>query len=319
MGDFMRIGLVLQPFSEESPRLAAQIGATDIVTNMPAGDFDDLVRLKSRIEDSGLTLSVIEGLMSIDEVVLGTEGRDACIELFQQGLRKIGAAGIGTLCYNFMVWQPGVGVVRTSYTTRERGGSWVSSFDAELLNRAPEIPGATIEDEQLWDNLEYFLKRVIPVAEDAGVKLAMHPDDPPMSLRGQARSMRSPDHLERLINLVKSPSNGLTFCQGCFSEMGADVPASIRRFADNIHFVHFRDVQGTVPNFSESWHDNGKTDMLEAMKTYADVGFTGVMRPDHAPFMQGGGDNGEPTGYTMTGKIFAVGYMQGLREAALAG
>lgn len=122
----MRIGLVLQPFSEESLRLAAQIGATDIVTNMPAGDFDDLVRLKSRIEDSGLTLSVIEGLMSIDEVVLGTEGRDACIESFQQGLRKMGAAGIGTLCYNFMVWQPGVGVVRTSYTTRERGGSWIN-------------------------------------------------------------------------------------------------------------------------------------------------------------------------------------------------
>ncbi len=314
----MRIGLVLQPFNEQSLQLAAQLGATDVVAGMPEGDYDNLIRLQSRIADVGLSLSVIEGLMSIDEVVLGTDRRDVCIKAFQEGLRKMGAAGIPTLCYNFMVWQPGVGVVRTSYTTRERGGSWVSSFDADLLAGAPEIPGATIEAERVWDNLEYFLKQVIPVAEDAGVKLAMHPDDPPMSLRGQARIMTSPDNFERLINLVKSPSNGLTFCQGCFSEMGADIPATIRRFADNIHFVHFRDVQGQVPKFSESWHDNGKTNMLQAMKTYAEIGYKGVMRPDHAPFLYGAGDEGEPTGYTMTGKIFAVGYMQGLREAAMA-
>ncbi|HJP31239.1 MAG: mannonate dehydratase [Candidatus Latescibacteria bacterium] len=315
----MRIGLVLQPFSEQSLQLAAQLGATDVVAGMPTGDFESLIRLKSRVEDAGLSLSVIEGLMAIDEVVLGVDGRDECIKTFQQGLRQMGAAGIPTLCYNFMVWRPGVGVVRTSYTTRERGGSWVSSFDADLLAQAPEIPGASIEAEQVWDNLEYFLKAVIPVAEDAGVKLAMHPDDPPMSLRGQARIMSTPDNFDRLVNLVKSPSNGLTFCQGCFAEMGADIPAAIRRFADNIHFVHFRDVQGQVPKFSESWHDNGKTNMLSAMKTYAEIGFAGVMRPDHAPFMYGAGDEGEPTGYELTGKIFAVGYMQGLREAALAG
>lgn len=313
----MRIGLVLQPFSEQSLRLAAQIGATDIVAGMPDGDFDELIRLKSRVEDAGLSLSVLEGLMGIDEVVLGNEGRDARIEAFQDGLRKMGAAGVPTLCYNFMVWRPGVGVVRTSYTTRERGGSWVSSFDAGLLAHAPPIPGAIIEAERLWDHLEHFLKAVIPVAEDVGVKLAMHPDDPPMSLRGQARIMSTPDDFERLVNLVKSPSNGITFCQGCFSEMGADIPATIRRLAQDIHFVHFRDVRGQVPKFSESWHDNGKTDMLAAMTAYAESGYTGVMRPDHAPFLHGAGDDGEPTGYSMTGKIFAVGYMLGLREAAV--
>ena len=185
----------------------------------------------------------------------------------------MGAAGVPTLCYNFMVWRPGIGVVRTSYTTRERGGSWVSSFDADLLAEAPDIPGATIEAERVWDNLEYFLKAVVPVAEDVGVKLAMHPDDPPMSLRGQARIMSTPDAFDRLVNLVKSPCNGITFCQGCFSEMGADIPATIRRFADNIHFVHFRDVRGQVPKFSESWHDNGKTDMLAAMTAYAESDF----------------------------------------------
>jgi D-mannonate dehydratase len=136
----MRIGLVLQPFSEQSLRLAAQIGATDIVAGMPDGDFDELIRLKSRVEDAGLSLSVLEGLMGIDEVVLGNESRDARIEAFQDGLRKMGAGGVPTLCYNFMVWRPGVGVVRTSYTTRERGGSWVSSFDAGLLAHAPPYP-----------------------------------------------------------------------------------------------------------------------------------------------------------------------------------
>ncbi len=165
----MRIGLVLQPLSEQSLRLAAQIGATDVVAGMPDGDFDELIRLKSRVEDAGLSLSVLEGLLGIDEVVLGNEGRDARIEAFQEGLRKMGAAGVPTLCYNFMVWRPGVGVVRTSYTTRERGGSWVSSFDADLLAEAPDIPGATIEAERVWDNLEYFLKAVVPVDEDVGV------------------------------------------------------------------------------------------------------------------------------------------------------
>ncbi|MEE2657589.1 MAG: mannonate dehydratase [Candidatus Latescibacterota bacterium] len=311
----MRIGLVLNPFSNETVRLAAQLGATEVVAGMPSGDFDELVRFKSQIEDAGLQLSVIEGLMSIDDVVLGNEARDACIKEFQEGLRNMGAAGIPTLCYNFMVWRPGVGVARTSYTTRDRGGAWVSSFDASLLDNAPPIAGATLEEEQVWDHLEHFLKQVIPVAEDAGVKLAMHPDDPPMSLRGQARIMSSVENFERLVNLVESPCNGITFCQGCFSEMGAGIPETIRRFGEHIHFVHFRDVQGQVPKFRETFHDNGKTDMLAAMAAYKEIGFDGVMRPDHAPFLHGAGDEGDPTGYTMLGKIFAVGYMKGLMEA----
>jgi mannonate dehydratase len=315
----MRIGLVLQPLNEENLRLAAQLGVTDVVTSMPAGDFNELAMVKSRIEDAGLKLSVIEGLMGINESVMGGDGRDAEIEQFKRGLDKMGAAGIPVVCYNFMVWIPGLGVVRTSYTTRERGGAWVSSFDAAQVEKAAPVEGVIGEDERLWDNLEYFLKRVVPAAEEAGVKLAMHPDDPPMSLRGQARIMRSVENFERLVSIVDSPCNGLTFCQGCFSEMGADIPETIRRFKDKIHFVHFRDVRGQVPKFAETFHDNGKTDMLAAMKTYREIGFEGVMRPDHAPFLEGAGDSGEPTGYEMRGKIFAVGYMRGLIEAAQAG
>ncbi len=312
----MQIGLVLRPLDEENLRLAAQLGVTDIVTHMPAGDYIELAMIKSRIEDAGLKLSVIEGLSGMDKVVLGAEGRDEEIEQFKRGLDKMGAAGIPVVCYNFMVWNPGLGVVRTSYTTRERGGAWVSSFDASLLENASVVKGAELEDEQVWDHLEYFLKRVVPAAEQAGVKLAMHPDDPPMSLRGQARIMRSVENFERLVSIVDSPCNGLTFCQGCFAEMGADIPEAIRRFGDKINFVHFRDVRGQVPKFEESFHDNGKTDMLAAMSAYREIGFAGVMRPDHAPFLAGAGDTGEPTGYEMRGKIFAVGYMRGLMEAS---
>ncbi len=315
----MKIALVLNPFSDENLRLATQLGVEDIVAGLPAGDYTELAMFKSRIEDVGLRLSVIEGATRIDEAVAGTAGRDQQIEEFKQALGKIGAAKIPVVCYNFMIWKPGLGVVRTSYTTRERGGAWVSSFDASLLEGAPPVEGAPTRDEEVWDHLEYFLKRVIPAAEEAGVKLAMHPDDPPMSLRGCARIMRSVEHFDRLVNIVKSPCNGITFCQGCFSEMGADIPATIRRFADQIHFVHFRDVQGTLPKFAESFHDNGKTDMLEAMKTYQQIGYKGVMRPDHAPYLDGAGDPGPTNGYSMMGKIFAVGYMRGLMEAASKG
>ncbi len=315
----MKIALVLNPFSDENLRLATQLGVEDIVAGLPAGDYTELAMFKSRIEDVGLRLSVIEGTTRIDEAVAGTAGRDQQIEEFKQALGKIGAAKIPVVCYNFMIWKPGLGVVRTSYTTRERGGAWVSSFDASLLEGAPPVEGAPTRDEEVWDHLEYFLKRVIPAAEEAGVKLAMHPDDPPMSLRGCARIMRSVEHFDRLVNIVKSPCNGITFCQGCFSEMGADIPATIRRFADQIHFVHFRDVQGTLPKFAESFHDNGKTDMLEAMKTYQQIGYKGVMRPDHAPYLDGAGDPGPTNGYSMMGKIFAVGYMRGLMEAASKG
>lgn len=315
----MKIGLILQPFSEQNLNLAAQLGATDVVTQVPQGDVAELIMLRSRVEDVGLRLSVIEGLVPMDKVVLGAEGRDEEIEAFKRGLAKAGAAGIPTVCYNFMVWNPGLGVVRSSYTTRERGGAWTSSFDASDFDKAPPIEGGQLEAEQVWDNLQYFLKRVIPVAEEAGVKLAMHPDDPPVSLRGQARIMSSVEGFDRLIDTVKSPCNGLTFCQGCFAEMGMDIPETIRHFGDSINFVHFRDVRGEIPKFVETFHDNGKTDMLAAMRAYKEIGYEGVMRPDHAPFLAGAGDDGEPNGYAMMGKIFAVGYMKGLMEAAQEG
>ncbi len=171
-------------------------------------------------------------------------------------------------------------------------------------------------ESQLWEALEYFLKAVVPVAEEAGVKLSMHPSDPPLSpVRGLPRIMTSPEEFQRLIDIYPSPASGITFCQGCFLEMGGDLEKSIRRFSElgKIFYVHFRDVRGSNGNFVETFHDDGPTDMHAAMQTYYDCGFDGPMRPDHGPTMEG--ESNDFPGYAIMGRLFAVGYMRGLLDA----
>jgi len=171
-----------------------------------------------------------------------------------------------------------------------------------------------ITHDELWRNLERFLRELVPVAEEAGVMMCMHPDDPPLAeLLGKARIMNSVENFERLVDLVPSPSNAICFCQGTFAAMGVDIPATIRRLGRHIQYVHFRDVRGTQDDFVETFHDNGPTDMAAAMRAYRDIGFSGPMRPDHVPQLYGE-DDGEP-GYTMLGRLFAYGYMRGLMQA----
>ncbi len=184
------------------------------------------------------------------------------------------------------------------------------------MEGAPCPNAGVVSEAQLWESLEYFLKVVVPVAEEANVQLAMHPDAPPVSpFAGVGRIMINTENFQRLIDLVPSPVNGITFCQGCFSEMGVDIPATIKHFGKQkkLFFAHFRNLRGTAESFCETFHDNGETDMFEAMRAYYDVGFEGPMRPDHAPTMEGE-DNNRP-GYAMLGKVFAAGYMKGLMEA----
>ena len=167
--------------------------------------------------------------------------------------------------------------------------------------------------------MQYFLQKVLPVAEKAGVKLAMHPDDPPLSpIRGVSRIMRSVENYQRLLDLVPSPMNGITLCQGNFTLMTDDLPGVIRKFGQQkkIFFVHFRDVRGTPEKFEETWHDAGKTDMLACMRAYRDIGFDGVLRPDHVPTVEG--DSNAHAGYSSFGRLYAIGYIRGLREAVYA-
>jgi mannonate dehydratase len=203
--------------------------------------------------------------------------------------------------------------VRTNLSTPSRGGSVVTSFDARDVP-ADLTSGPPISEEELWTNLGYFLKKVLPVAEKAGVKLSMHPDDPPLSpIRGIGRIMRSIDNFQRLLELVPSPMNTITLCQGNFTLMTDDLPAAIRKFGKAISFIHFRDVKGTPQKFEETWHDAGKTDMLACMRSYREIGFDGVLRPDHVPTVEG--DTNEDAGYSAFGRLYAIGYIRGLQQA----
>ncbi|MGB0581996.1 MAG: mannonate dehydratase, partial [Limisphaerales bacterium] len=156
---------------------------------------------------------------------------------------------------------------------------------------------------------------VTPVAEECGVTLAMHPDDPPLPVfNGRARIMNSAEAFERLVKLVPSPRNTICFCQGTFATMGVDIPKTIHRLGLHISYVHFRDARGTAESFTETFHDNGPTDMAAAIRALRKAGFNGPIRPDHVPQLEGE-DDGEP-GYTMKGRLFAYGYIRGLLDAS---
>jgi mannonate dehydratase len=226
----------------------------------------------------------------------------------------MGKLGIPVLCYN---WMAVIGWLRTSVAACGRGGALVSAYDHSVLKDAPLTRAGTVYEEQLWTNLEWFLERVVPVAEEAGVKLALHPDDPPLSpIRGIARIMTSVDAFQRAIELTPSEANGVTFCQGNFTLMTDDLPRAIRQFGEQqkIFFVHFRDVVGTPESFVETFHEEGKSDMLACIRAYLDVGYDGMLRTDHVPALEG--DSAEVPGYSRNARLFAIGYIKGLLEAA---
>jgi mannonate dehydratase len=313
----MKISAVVRPPTAENLRLMAQLGVGDLVyydmQTMPLG-LEALRDEQRRVERCGLRLSVVEGGPPIDRIVLGAPGRDAQIEVYKRALGNMGRLGIRTLCYNFMPQLGGDAmVVRTSYATPERGGALTSSFELARFDNSRMTPAGATTDERVWENLEYFIRRVVPAAEAAEVRLAMHPDDPPLSpMWNLSRIMRSVENFERLFTLAPSPVNGLTFCQGCFGEMGADLPATIRRFGPRIHFAHCRDTAGPLTAFHETFPDNGPTDMPAVFKAYRDVGYKGFIRSDHVPRLAV--EEGENDGYGLQGNIFAIGYIKGIME-----
>jgi mannonate dehydratase len=276
-------------------------------------DYVPLALYKEAVEEAGLALVVIEDNPPMDSIRLGAPGREEEIEHFCTLLRSMGRLGIPVLCYN---WMAVLGWLRTTSAHTGRGGAEVIGYDHVLLEDAPATPAGAVDEEALWDNLRYFLERVVPVAEEAGVTLAMHPDDPPLSpIRSIGRIMRSVDAFQRLVELVPSEANGITLCQGNFTLMTDDLPAAIRQFGEQgrIHFVHFRDVRGEPSSFVETFHDEGQTDMLACMEAYRDAGVEASLRTDHTPTLEG--DQAAVAGYSKQARLFAIGYVVGLREA----
>jgi mannonate dehydratase len=303
-------------------KLVQQVGVTHAVGPVPYRDegterpweLAPMRRMKERFDEAGFTLSVIESSPPMDLLRLGRPGREEELEWFQTLLQSMGTLDIPVLCYN---WMAVLGWMRTSAILEGRAGALVTGFDLADIADAPLTQAGEVPESQLWESLHWFLERVVPVAESAGVKLAMHPDDPPLSpVRGLGRIMRSVENFQRLLDLVPSPVNGLTLCQGNFTLMTDDLPGVIRHFGGQgkIHFVHFRDVRGTPEKFVEVFHDEGPTDMMACMRAYRDIGFEGVLRPDHVPTLEG--DSNDNPCYSSMARLHAIGYIQGLREAA---
>ncbi|KQT47168.1 mannonate dehydratase [Devosia sp. Leaf420] len=318
----LEIAEFISPTPSPVWKLALQAGVNLAVGGLPfdslkpgerLGDLAPLTRMKQTYEDAGFELRVIEARPPLNKAKRGLDGRDEEIDVVCTLLESMGKLGIPVWCYE---WMTDFNWVRTNMATPSRGGSVVTSFNAadvpENLTSNPPI-----SEEELWTNLEYFLKRVLPVAERAGVKLSMHPDDPPITpIRGVSRIMRTVDNYQRLVEIARSPMNTITLCQGNFTLMTDDLPSVIRKFGKTISFVHFRDVRGVPTQFEETWHDAGKTDMLACMKAYRDIGFDGVLRPDHVPTVEG--DSNDNAGYSAFGRLYAIGYIRGLHEAVYA-
>ncbi|MBP1994278.1 mannonate dehydratase [Paenibacillus eucommiae] len=319
----MKIAELLNQSPDSQWTLSKQAGVTHVVGRLPiksngevSWDYMDLLHMKKRFDDFGLKLEVLEPgyEMLMNNIKLATDQRENEIAQIQTLIRNMGKLGIPVLCYNFMAhfnW------IRTSLAVPSRGGALVTGYDHSLMKEAPLTEAGIVTEEQLWDRLEYFLKKVVPVAEEAKVKLSLHPCDPPLSpIRGISRIITSAAAMKRAINLVPSEYSGVTLCQGTFATAGEHIPELIRELGglDKIFFVHFRDVRGTPEKFVETFHDDGQTNMFETVRAYREIGFDGPVRVDHVPTMEG--EYNLDPGYASVGRLYALGYLKGLLEGA---
>lgn len=244
-----------------------------------------------------------------DHIKAGDEKRDECIEKVIKMLEFMDFFDIRILCFNFMAH---IGWYRTRHDFIERGNALVTAFDVKDFK---PVPDKKITEKELWDNYTYFIKKVIPYAEKYNIKLALHPDDPPLKKLGDVeRIFVNFENIYKAMHIVESPNLGVTMCQACYQEMGEDVEKVIRKFAEEnkIFFIHFRNVCGTKECFHETFHDNGETDMAKTLKLYYDLGLNVPIRVDHVPTMAG--ENADIPGYANLGRLFAIGYLKGLTE-----
>lgn len=329
--------------TEEKLRFAAQIGASGIQMNTPLlpGDtkweLDDLRALVEKTEAAGLMFEAIENVPVhfYEKAMLGLEGRDEQIENYQHTIRAVARAGIPILGYHFMpnsVW-------RTDKHAPGRGGAGNTEFDMSVVQSVEGIDGlkpflptslgrqsamplapkgqVLISEDEMWANYEYFIRAVLPVAEEEGVKLALHPDDPPVPmLGGVARLFYKPENFFKAYELSgDSDAWALDLCLGCCSEMLGG-KEDVRRMIDffvpkgRVSYIHFRDVQGTVPKFIECFIGEGNFNPAEVVMQLQRLGFDGFLLDDHVPQMDG------DTQWNHRGRAHAIGYMQGLIRAA---
>lgn len=273
-------------------------------------DFDHWQQVHKRFTDFGITPVIVEPMPNCvhDHIKAGDEKRDESIEKVLHMLPIMRRLNIETICFN---WMAHIGWLRTRSDYPERGGAQVTQFRMEDF----QPTGEKITAEKLWDNYEYFLKAVIPDAEEYGIKLALHPDDPPVPRLGDVeRIMISKENIRKAVyDIVPSENLGITMCQANFYIMGEDLEKTIEEFAEKIFFVHFRNTTGCPENFRETFHDNGDLPMAELLKVYHRCGVDVPIRVDHVPTMAG--EVSQVAGYDAMGRLFAIGYLKGIMEA----
>lgn len=241
-----------------------------------------------------------------DHIKTGDEKREESIEKVIKMFPIMERFDIRTICFN---WMAHIGWYRTKADIVERGGAKVTGF--HMRDFVPV--DAFISEEELWDNYTYFIKAVMPYAEQYGIKLALHPDDPPVNLGNVSRIMTSYKNIDKAINgIISSKNLGVTMCQATYYIMGEDLYKVIPTLADKIFFIHFRNTAGTVESYRETFHDNGEIDMADIMKLYKKCGIDVPIRVDHVPTMLG--ENMVNQGYDAQGRLFAIGYLKGILD-----
>ena len=325
----MRVGLgQFNEATDERLQYIKQCGVDDFLLNTPKfpgeerWEFEDLAALRSKAESYNLRLMALENVPThfYDKIMLGRAGREEQLENMCQTVRNMGRAGIPILGYHFMP----TGVWRTSRSTPVRGGAKATSFNLNVAisrdrdafqKRSSAKVDREYTEEEMWENYDWYMERILPVCEEANVGMALHPDDPPVNypLGGVARLFRNFENFSRAFDKFNSLMHGLDFCHGCWSEMrgGEGVLDAVRYFGTRkkIFYVHLRDVQGQVEDFTECWIGEGNSNICDVISTLVEVGFNGFMIPDHVPRMIG------DTEWCHRGRAYTIGYMKAMLEA----
>ena len=301
---------------------------------------DSLAKMKQQCEENGLVFDVVESIPVHEDIKLGRNDVDKLLDVYCENIRRCAKYGVKCVTYNFM---PVFDWTRTQLDKKAPDGStslvmywdqmrgldplkddihlpgWDSSYTQEQVRELITAYGE-LGEEGLWKNLEKFLKKVIPVAEECGVRMAIHPDDPPYPIFGLPRIITCEENLERFLKIVDSPANGLTFCTGSLgASVDNDLPAMIRRFGKRIHFAHLRNIKHTGERrFEEVGHPTscGSLDMYEIVKALVESGFDGYVRPDHGRMIWG--EKGR-YGYGLYDRALGATYIAGLFEAVERG
>jgi mannonate dehydratase len=308
-------------------RRVKQLGVNHVLTGGPRLPWEE-AQLRSMIDtlkEGGLTLGNLM-MGGFPNTLYGKPGRDEEIEKVRQSIRAAGKAGLPVIEYNFYAHRAIEGYYEELDT--ERGGAGWTSFDYARMKDLPPLPKEGAHPiEEMWSNVTYFLKAVVPVAEESGVRLALHPNDPPAPLsRGSGQIMGSVEGWKRLVDIVPSKCNGITFDCGVTREMGHDPVEVCRYFGrkDCINHVHYRNVRVTTPNekYSEVFIDEGVNDMFAIMKELVRQKYPRLVYPEHPRGLdvdrEGEGfKSGYPGGGGYTGFVYNVAYTKAMLQAAL--